>query len=190
MTREEEGQVVMADPIEDKQRILDEVYRLAYEYEGTHGCCPQCVLAAIHDVLGIGGDDLFKAAHGLAGGGGLTGQGTCGALVGATLAVGARHGRERADFANGPHVPSYALAKRVYDSFVEEFGSPICADVQHSTMGRSYDMWDQTDFNAFLADGGHADKCTNVAGTAARIAAELLLDGEQKSREHRGKQRP
>lgn len=175
--------------IEDRQRILDQVYRLAYDYEGTHGCCPQCVLAAIDDVLGIGGDDVFKAAHGLAGGGGLTGQGTCGALAGAMLAVGAKNGRDRADFGNGSHMHSYVLAKRIYDSFVGEFGSPICSEIQTRTMGRSYDMWDQKDFKAFLADGGHEDKCTNVAGTAARMAADLLLESEHNSREHQRNRR-
>jgi len=43
-------------------------------------------------------------------------------------------------------------------------------------MGRSFDMWDRADYKAFLAAGGHTDKCTAVAGTAARIAAEVLLD--------------
>ena len=162
----------------DSQHLLDQTYQSAYGYEQTFGCCPQCVLAAIQDVLGTGSDDLFKAAHGLAGGGGLTQTGTCGALVGALLAIGAAHGRDRADFAGGPQMQSYALAKKMFDAFVEEFGSPICAEIQTREMGRSFDLWDQKDFEAFLAAGGHQDKCPNVAGTAARMAAEVLLEAD------------
>jgi C_GCAxxG_C_C family probable redox protein len=168
------------DPSE-RQQILDRAYQAAYEYEQTFGSCPQCVLAAIQDVLGTGGDDLFKAAHGLAGGGALTQRGTCGALAGAMLAVGAEHGRSRADFAGGPRLQSYLLAKKVFDAFVEEFGSPICADIQTHEMGRSYDLWDEKDFEAFLKAGAHEDKCTKVAGTAARIAAGVLLDARDKA---------
>ena len=175
--------------IEDKQQMMDRAYELAFQYEATHGCCPQCVLAAIDDVLHIGGDEVFKASHGLAGGGALSGKGTCGALIGAMLAVGARHGRGRADFASDSYMHSFALAKRVYDAFVDEFGSPICAEIQTKIMGRAYDLWDHKDFKAFLADGGHEDKCTNVAGTAARIAAEVLLEAEEKPRRVRSTSR-
>ncbi len=167
--------------LSDGQHVLDQAYRSAYEYEQTFGCCPQCVLAAIQDVLGIGGDDLFKAAHGLAGGGALSQAGTCGALIGALLAIGAAHGRGRADFAAGPNMKSYALAKKMFDAFVEEFGSPICADIQTREMGRSFDLWDPKDFEAFLAAGGHGDKCPNVAGTAAKLAAGVLLEAEAKA---------
>lgn len=174
-----EPAMTASDP-QDQQQILDRVYQSAYDYERTVGCCPQCVLAAVQDVLGVGSDDLFKAAHTLAGGGGLTLRGTCGALAGAMLAVGATNGRDRANFATGPYMDSYVLAKRVFDAFVEEFGSPICADVQTRLMGRSFDAWDPREYEAFLAAGGHEDKCPNVAGMAARLAAEVLLEAEQK----------
>ena len=131
---------------ENKQRILDQSYQRAFTYEATYGCCPQCVLAAVDDVLRIGGDEVFKAAYGLAGGGALSGKGTCGALVGAMLAVGVKHGRDRADFANDSYMHSFALSKRVYDAFVAEFGGPICAEIQKKIMGRSYDLWDPKDF--------------------------------------------
>lgn len=164
-----------ADPVA-KQELLKQVYDLAYEYERSNGCCAQCVLAAVQDVTGVGDDPLFKASHTLSAGGALTTQGTCGALAGALLAVGAMHGRSREDFARGPKEDSFELAKQVYDAFVGEFGSPVCADVQSKIMGRSYDMWDRQDFKAFLEAGGHEDKCPHVVGMAARIAADLLFD--------------
>ncbi len=165
----------------DHQQLVDQAYEGAFGYESTYGVCPQCVLAAVDDVLELGAEDVFKAAHGLAGGGALSGQGTCGALIGALLAVGVRHGRERSDFANDDYMHAFALNKRVYDGFVQEFGSPICAEIQRKIMGRSYDLWNPKEFKAFLADGGHDDKCPHVAGTAARLAVRVLLEAERES---------
>jgi len=165
------------DP-ETRQQMIDRAYALAYENEQKYGSCPQCVLAAMMDVFGVGSDDAFKASHVLAGGGGLTTKGTCGALIGGMMAISAKYGRDRANFGNGLYMDSFALAKQVFDRFVAEFGSPLCGDVQTKVFGRSYDFWNQKEFEAFEAAGGHKDKCPLVAGTAARIAAEVLLGAE------------
>lgn len=174
-SRKDGGQVSTTPPI-DRQQLVERVYEAAYEFERTNGCCPQCVLAAVQDVMGVGDDGLFKASHTLTGGGGVTTKGTCGALAGAMLAVGFAHGRERQEFGAGPRESSFLLGRRVFDRFVGEFGSPICAEVQTKLMGRSFDLWDQDDFEAFLAAGGHEDKCPKVVATAAGIAADILLD--------------
>jgi C_GCAxxG_C_C family probable redox protein len=161
----------MSGPNDD---VLIRVYDLAFAYERDYGCCSQCVLAALQDELGVGDDGLLRASHTLAGGGAVTVTGTCGALAGALLAVGSVHGRERADFGAGPHAESFRQGKRVIDAFVEEFGSPLCADVQARLMGRSFNLLDPEDFRAFEAAGGHTDKCTHVVGVAAQIAARIL----------------
>ena len=161
------------------QRTPERAYALAYEYEAES--CPQCVLAAVQEVLGYPTDDVFKASYVLAGGGVLSARGTCGALVGALLAVSARHGRDRASFDKGRNPRSLELARRVYDGFVAELGSPICADVQAKLFGRSYELWDPAEFAAFLAAGGHADPPEadpRVTGAAARLAAEVLIEAE------------
>jgi C_GCAxxG_C_C family probable redox protein len=160
------------------QEIMDRAYALAYENEQKYGCCPQCVLAAIQDVLGVVDDATFKASHGLAGGGGLSTGGTCGALSGGMLALGSRYGRERAQFANRRFRHSFRLAKQLYDRFVAEFGSPLCAGVQTGLFGRSFDMWDARDYEAFEEAGGHRDKCPHVAGKVASWTAEMLLEAE------------
>jgi len=54
-------------------------YQKGKEYEKTYRGCSQCVIAALQDVLGVGSDDVFKAATGLAGGTGLTCDSRCGA---------------------------------------------------------------------------------------------------------------
>lgn len=158
-----------------KQEIIKKAYALAYENERKYGSCPQCVLAAIQEVLGIVDNATFKASHALAGGGGLSTRGTCGALAGGILALSSRHGRSRDNFDKGRFLKSYKLGKQLHDRFVTEFGSPICADVQTKLFGRSYDMWSDEDFEAFEEAGAHQDKCPRVAGRVAAWATEMLL---------------
>jgi C_GCAxxG_C_C family probable redox protein len=163
------------------QEIIVRAYSFAYENEQKYGCCPQCVLAAIQDVLGIVDDATFKASHGLAAGGGLSTGGTCGALAGGMLALSAKCGRDRAHFGNGRFMQSYELGKRLHDRFVAEFGSPICAEVQTKLLGRPFNMWDAKDFKAFEEAGGHRDKCPSVVGTVASWTAEMLIEAAEEA---------
>ncbi len=163
-----------------RRALCEKAYALAYHYEQTYGNCPQCVIAALQETFGGIDDAVFKAAHALAGGGALSTAGTCGALVGALLVVSSRYGRDRENFGKGRYLLNNQLAKRIFDRFVAEFGSPICSQVQTRLMGRSFDMWDAEDYKAFLAAGGHDDKCPAVSGKAALWVAELLAErGEQ-----------
>lgn len=133
------------------------------------------MLAAVQDVFGISSDDVFKAGHALAGGSGLTGNGTCGALSGGILALGCMYGRERENFAQNIMKP-YKLAKELHDKFVEEYGSCICRDVQKKIFGRSFNLWDPSEYKEFEKMGGHKDKCPEVVGKVARWVAEMLLE--------------
>jgi C_GCAxxG_C_C family probable redox protein len=159
-----------------KDEILDKVYELAFKYEASYGCCPQCVLRAVGEVLNLKIDEAFKSSHGLAGGTALSGNGTCGALVGGIMAICSVHGRGLEDMGKGRFLKSYSLAKRLYDKFVQEYGSCICKDVQKKIFGRSFDLWDPEDFKKFEEMGGHRDKCPSVTGKVARWATEILLN--------------
>ncbi|EKD87619.1 MAG: C_GCAxxG_C_C family protein [uncultured bacterium] len=165
-----------------KQEKLETAYLLAFEYEQKYGCCPQCVLASIQDVIGIVEDATFKAAHSLAAGGAMMTVGTCGALLGGMLALSSKYGRERENFGNGPYMQSYKLAKQLYEHFVAEFGSPICANVQARLMGRSFNMWDKHDYAAFEEAGGHRDKCPSVTGRVAMWTVEMFLELEDENK--------
>ena len=55
---------------EEKRALAEHAYRKAVQYELDYGCCPQCVLAAIQETVGIIDDNTIKASHGLSGGGG------------------------------------------------------------------------------------------------------------------------
>lgn len=157
--------------------LAEEAYQLAHEYEASYGNCPQCVFGAVQDVLEIGDDQTFQAAHTLAGGGALTSLGTCGALTGGLLAIGAVYGRDKAHFAGGKAQESSRIAKRLFDRFQLEFGGVLCSEVQTRLMGRSFNLW--TDGNEFEAAGGHKEKCPTVTGRTARWVVEILQEERQ-----------
>ena len=71
----ESGDITMDKP--NKAALAEEAYESAVNYELDYGCCPQCVLTAIQEAVGLVNDQTIKASHGLSGGGGLMGQGTC-----------------------------------------------------------------------------------------------------------------
>ena len=74
--------------IEDKKALGEQAYVKALKYELDYGCCPQCVLATVQETIGIIDDQTVKASHGLSGGGGLLGEGVCGALTGGLIPCG------------------------------------------------------------------------------------------------------
>ncbi len=161
----------------DKEKLLEEIYNRAYEYEGKYGSCPQAVLSAINDYFDIVDDAAIKAVHSFAGGGALCGDGTCGALVGGIAAISSHFGRERKEFGQGGrHFKNFILSKELRDKFIDEFGSVICDDVQKNKMGRSFNLWDKEEYQKFEAAGAHDDKCTDVSGKTARWVAEILLE--------------
>lgn len=164
----------------NKEELAQEAYDLAYEYERSYQNCAQAVFCAIQDVLEIGDDATFQAAHPFAAGCALTSQGTCGAVNGALLAIGSVYGRDKAHFAGGSrNKDSYRLSKRLVDRFNEEFGGILCCDVQTKLMGRSFNLW--TDNKEFERAGAHVDKCPSVTGKVARWAVEMLLEQREKA---------
>jgi len=162
---------------QQKKDLLDRAFALGKRYEIDYYGCSQCALAAIQDTLNLRDDDVFKAACALAGGLGITCDGTCGALSGASMAISQIHGRVREDFKDEKkqRKKAYSLAKELHDKFVEEYGSVICKDIQKKLMGRSYNLWDPEEFKEFEKAGGHADKCPVVVGNATKWAVEILL---------------
>ena len=167
--------------MKSKEDLLDQVYRLAFEYEAKLGSCPQCVLAAIKETLDVGDENIFQSADALAGGTTLSTKGTCGALIGGMLAISSLVGREYDDFKNGKRKRRvFKYAKILYDRFVKEYGSPLCCDVQKKIFGRSFDLWNPIDYNEFESAGGHVDKCPSVSGNTAKWTAEIILNNLKK----------
>jgi C_GCAxxG_C_C family probable redox protein len=161
-----------------RQDLLEKAYQLGFEYEKTYKGCSQCAIAAIQDTLDIKEDNVFKAATGLAAGGGLTGIGVCGGYVGGVMMISLLYGRERSNFEDPERkrFKSFELARRFGQLYIRELGSIICRDIQTQKFGRPYYIADPQDFEKFEEAGGHVDKCTDVVGIASRLAVQFIID--------------
>ena len=164
--------------------LVQDIRRKAQEYD-RHSGCSQSVLLALQEGLGIGDVNSFKSATVLSGGVARRGE-TCGALLGGLMALGIANGRERMD-----DTDRYVKACKAADemctefqrrlekefSFVEPLRSTLCSEIQSRIYGRSFDLRDTAQREAFLAAGGHSDDgCYKVCGVAAEVAAERLLN--------------
>jgi C_GCAxxG_C_C family probable redox protein len=164
--------------------LVKEIRRRAHGYDQYSGCS-QSVLLALQEGLGIGNLESFKAATVLSGGVARRGE-TCGALLGALMGLGLVSGREKIED-TPQYVQAMGLANEICDRFQrrleEEFGfeeplcSTLCSEIQTRIYGRSFDLRDSEDREAFLEAGGHSDEgCYKVCGIGAEVAAEKLLE--------------
>jgi C_GCAxxG_C_C family probable redox protein len=161
-----------------KQELMEKAYRLGFEFEKTYRGCSQCIIAAVHDTLGLRDDAVFKAATGLSAGGGLTGMGDCGAYAGGVMVLSQLCGRERSKFDDpeGLRYRSFDLAKKLFDEFVRDYGTIICRDIQMVKFGRPFYLRDGEDRKKFDEEGGHSDKCPDVVGRAASKVVRIILE--------------
>jgi len=162
-----------------KEELANQAYELAVKYEMEYLNESQCTLAAIQDTLGMRNDDIFKAATGLAGGIGATGLGPCGALTAGVVAISSKIGRERKYWKDPEKIrwKTYELARQLCARFIEEYGGIHCGDILKKLLGRSYNLWDPAEYEAYEKAGGHnKENCPTVAGNAAKWTVEILLE--------------
>jgi len=161
----------------EHEDLPNKAYALAFQYEAARGSCPQCVLAALKETLNIGDDSIFQASHGLTGGTALSSKGTCGALAGGMMAISVLIGRTYQEFSAGEKKRLvFRYTRHLYDRFIQEYGSPLCCDVQKKLFGRSYVLLDKKEYEEFEQAGAHVDKCPSVAGNTAKWTAELICN--------------
>jgi C_GCAxxG_C_C family probable redox protein len=154
---------------------IEKAMQLAWDYTKKYGGCPQVVLASIKETVGNISDEVFQSATGLAGGVARTGN-ACGALTGGIMALSCFWGRPYDDFADPDkrRLRTFAISKKLADKFQEFYGSLNCGKIQEKIMGRSYNLGDPNDFEQFLKDGGHENKCNSVCANAVRWVLEIL----------------
>ena len=151
----------------------------------SYGGCSQAVLAALQDGLHIGNTETLKAATALPGGGGWRGE-TCGALIGALMALGIVIGREKLE-----DTDKYSKAMDISQDIIERFKkemqhtfglnesleSTLCSHIQEKIFGRTFNLSYSADRQAFIDAGGRTEKgCGTTCAVAAEIAAQKLLE--------------
>ena len=157
---------------EDKQTLGQTAYDKALKYELDYGCCPQCVLAAVQETVGVIDDSVIKASHGLSGGGGLSGQGACGALTGGLMALSAKRGRDRDKLDKGRFINNFKKGQELVERFRAEFGGVTCQELQHQLTGKTYDMWNPEEYKAF--DQARGQQCARATATVTRWVVEMM----------------
>ncbi|MFX0011408.1 MAG: C-GCAxxG-C-C family protein [Candidatus Hermodarchaeota archaeon] len=159
-----------------KNEIIAKAYELGKKYEKKCTGCAQTAIAAIFESLNIWNEDVFKAGSGLADGLGLTGDGTCGALVGASMVIGYIYGRGKDDFEDMyKPMKSYTLVKKLHDKYVNKYGSCRCHDVQKKLVGRTFDLWNADELKEAFKSG-MVEHCSDLVGTIAQMATKIILN--------------
>lgn len=103
-------------------------------------------------------------------GGGLGRRGEiCGALSGALIAVGLRHGRRRGE---GPEAKerSYERAARVVDDFRGRFGTVLCCELIN------VDLSEPEGRETYRRENIRDERCVNYVTTAVAAAYEAIAD--------------
>ncbi len=131
--------------------------------------CAQSVLLAMQEYFGVPESELVpKIATAFGAGIGRCGS-VCGALTGAVLAVGMRHGTAATDLKEKER--SYKLAEELYKRFVKSFGSPLCRELI------GYDLSDPKQLDAFRQAKLRKNKCAKFV----QKAVDILISLEEES---------
>lgn len=157
-----------------------QAYQLGMDYEKKYHGCGQSVVAAVTETLGIFDEQVFKSATGLCGGIGLVNDSTCSAYIGGVMAVGLVFPRERKNF-DGDRENKYLnfeLVQQLRSKFVDEFGTNRCAQLHEKKYGRSFDLLDKEEREAFESAGAHEQGkgCTDITGKASMWTIEVLSE--------------
>jgi C_GCAxxG_C_C family probable redox protein len=156
----------------DTVNLSEKAHDIAFELELNYGCCPQCVLTAVKQTIGGVSDETIKASHGLSGGGGLMGHGACGALTGGLIALSTKKGRDADKLHKGRGMANFQVGRKLVDRFVKEFGGVTCEELQRKFTGRTWDMWNPSEYKAFSEARGK--ECARTTALVTGWAVEML----------------
>jgi len=168
--------------------LLAQASRKAADSERQFWGCSQAVLGALQETLHIGDNESFRAGTILSAGVARRGE-TCGALIGALMALGVACGRKQM-----PDKDAYNQAMDHAQDVVNAFKSGIetryklaaplestmCPEIQKRLYGRSFRFIEPAERKAFNDAGGHKPYgCPMVCAIAAEAAARKILELRQ-----------
>lgn len=161
---------------EGKERLLATIEQEAGDNEIKYWGCSQAVLDTLQRHLKLGDGDTFKAATAFAGGI-ASNREACGALTGCVMAIGLAYGRSEYEPGKiGPEQPELvecsARARKFCDRFREKLGGLRCSEVR-AALGFDPKV---KEVKPTLKTFKEHEKCGYVTATAARLAAEIILE--------------
>jgi C_GCAxxG_C_C family probable redox protein len=129
--------------------------------------CAQSVLLTMQEYYGIRRNKLIpKIATAFGGGIGRRGS-LCGALTGATMAIGLRHGTNKTVLIEKEK--AYEIALKFYDQFAKECGSPFCRELI------GYDLTNPEELGKMRKSNVRDEKCCRFVKKAVEILIGLEM---------------
>jgi C_GCAxxG_C_C family probable redox protein len=153
----------MTKKSEIDREVLDEAYRRGYDYCVRYACAPGA-FAAVMDTLGYEDDpvvnDVWKATIGLIGGTDNMAIGTCGAMVGAAMAISYSFGLTKEDPEEMLKVTG--VVAEVGKKMQEKYGHIQCQEVQFHHWGKSYRFTNPEVMQEFVSLSSSSTACQEV----------------------------
>jgi C_GCAxxG_C_C family probable redox protein len=115
----------------------DSIENALFYFAGGYSCS-QAIFAAFAGNMGISTETAFKIACGLGAGCGRSGQ-ICGAVSGAYLVIGLKHGKEDIDDNEAKEL-TYKLVNEFNKRFLENFKSVNCTELIGLNLGLKEDL--------------------------------------------------
>jgi len=168
----------------NREQLLDKAYELGKGFETNSYSCSQSTVATINEIVGLS-DDLVRSATSLCAGVAFQGLGSCGGLLGGVMALDFFFGRPSEKMSSTelkmeenipPVFAAQAVARELYNKYVQHYGTIMCAAIQQQHFNRFYYVEDQDEFKKFEEAGAHTEKCVDTVGNAARWTMEILID--------------
>lgn len=128
--------------------------------------CAEATLLGLVEAFELECDCSPRIATGFGGGIGQCGE-ACGALTGSIMALGLKHGRERADDLEKKNALA-AKVRTLIDAFEKEFGSARCLDLTEC------DMRTPEGLEIARQRQLHNEFCPKFVAFAAEIASQLM----------------
>jgi len=162
----------------EKREMIERVRETALDNEKAITGCARSVAHALYEHLGLGNEEVIQGLAPFSGGTARTGS-MCGAVVGGVTGMGLAFAPNQLRGASKlpGYNKSFDLAWVFCDRFKERFGSLVCREVHHSLFGCSWNLRDLQDREDFFKPEIH-DKCAEVVGEAAALAAEIILENQ------------
>jgi C_GCAxxG_C_C family probable redox protein len=129
--------------------------------------CAQSVLGVFCSDLGLDRETAMKLASGFGAGMGKR-QEVCGAVSGAVMAVGMKHGQAREDDKAAKEA-AYRLSRELMDRFQAEFGSCLCRELLPGL-----DLASEAGHQRYKAEGWSEKVCRPCVRFAVRVLEDIL----------------
>ena len=166
----------------EKQERIEKAAKAAYEFQCRDDVCSRSTLAGLAEVFDFIPECLVTASASLCGGTGSA-SGSCGAYCAGLLAVGLKYNASIAQEQAAPDDDVFGATtaprfSEFRDRFKSQFGTVLCPEIHKKLFGKAYQLDTPEGQQAFFKLEGHVERCGTVVAAAARLAAEMILEGE------------